>query len=444
MHRSILPFAICCALLLAVVPAAAQAEPKGQSCVEGSKAAPERVIEDCDALLMDKATADAKLPGIFLARAEAFARQGRLQMAIEDLDNVIRRLPDSARAYATRAELYYLSGEYERSLTDFNESIRLDPRQADVFDGRGNAFIGLKQYDRAIEDYSEALRIDPKNAQAYSDRGVAWYFKKNAEAAIRDYDEALRLEPDRTHTIVNRAAAWKDLGRIDLALRDESEAIRLNPTDPHFRSNRGLSYAEKKDYDRAIADYDEAIRLKPQANFFTNRGDAFQAKGELDRAIADYDEAIKRDGNFWSAYNNRGAAWRLKGDRRRALTDFEAALRVNPSSEMAKASRRLLVREIEQLGAMMPFDNKPSFNCQTAKRPVEKTICGDPGLTQLDREIDQQFKKALAKLDAKAAAALRKEQGEFVAARNASFGRADYDFRGTLEKRLAALRAMAN
>jgi hypothetical protein len=39
---------------------------------------------------------------------------------------------------------------------------------------------------------------------------------------------------------------------------------------------------------------------------------------------------------------------------------------------------------------------------------------------------------------------LRKEQAAFITSRNASFGRDDYDFRGTLEKRLAALRAMAN
>ena len=163
----------------------------------------------------------------------------------------------------------------------------------------------------------------------------------------------------------------------------------------------------------------------------------------LDRAIADYGEAIKLDADFWKAYNNRGAAWRLKGDRRRALSDFEAALRANPSAEEAVASRRLLVREIEQLGAMMPLDNKPSFNCSAAKRAAEKAICGDPGLIQLDREIDLQFRKAVAKLDARRADALRKEQAAFVASRNAAFGRADYDMRADLEKRLATLRTMA-
>ena len=445
MNPALATSALCCALLaFAVTAAAAQGDPKGSACVAGSKAAPPRVIEDCDALLKDKATVEAKLPDVFLARAEAFARQGRLPSAIEDLDNVIRRLPDSAHAFALRAALYRATGELERSLTDSSESIRLDPSKAEVFGGRGNAFHALNQFDRAIEDYNEALRLDPKNAQAFSDRGAAYFFKNELRAAIGDYDEAIRLDPANPRVLSNRAAAWKNLGELDRALRDESEAIRIDPSEPEFWSNRGLSYASKKDYDRAIADYDLAIQLKPRAHFLTNRGDAFQARGDLDRAIADYSEAIKRDADFWKAYNNRGAAWRLKGDRRRALSDFEAALRANPTSELAADSRRLLVREIEQLGAMMPVDNKPGFNCVAAKRAVEKAICGDPGLTQLDREIDLQFRKALTKLDARRADALRRQQAAFIASRNASFGRADYDFRGTLEERLVELRAMAN
>lgn len=442
MHRLLVSFILCCALLAVVTPAGAQ-EAKGALCVPGSKAAPARVIADCDALLADKAVPDAKSVDILLARAEANVRGGKAQDAIVDVDNAIRRSPTEARLFAHRAELYRWIGEFERSLTDSNEAIRLDPARADVFRGRGNAYHQLKQFDRAIEDYSEALRLDPKDAQAFSDRGAAFYFRQEPQAAIRDYEEAIRLEPANPYMLSNRAAAYKDIGDMERALRDESEAIRIAPSEPEFWSNRGLSHAHDKDYDRAIADYDMAIQLKPRANFLTNRGDAFQAKREFDRAIADYNEAIRLDADFWKAWNNRGVVWRLKGDRRRALSDFEAALRANPSAGDAIASRRLLVREIEQLGAMMPLDNSPSFNCGTARRAVEKAICDDPGLTQLDREIDQQFKKVLAKLDARRAGALRKEQAAFIASRDAGFGRPDYDFRGALERRLSALRALA-
>ena len=442
MNRVLVIPTLCCAMLAATMQAPAQ-EAKGALCIAGSKASPARVIADCDALLADRSATDAKAVDSLLARAEAQVRQGRPQLAIADVDSAIKRSPAEARLFAHRAELHRWTGDFERSLTDSNEAIRLDPGKADVFRGRGNAHHQLQQFDRAIEDYTEALRLDPKDAQAFSDRGAAWYFKKEPVAAIRDYDAAIRLEPANPYMLTNRAAAYKDVGEMERALRDESEAIRIAPSEPEFWSNRGLSHARSKDYVRAIADYDMAIQLKPRANFLTNRGDAWQAKGDLDRAIADYGEAIKLDPDFWKAWNNRGTAWRLKGDRRQALSDINAALRVNPSADEARATRRLLAREIEQLGAMMPVDNKPSFNCATTKRAAEKAICADPGLTQLDREIDQQFRKVLAKLEARRADALRKEQAAFIASRDAAFGGAYYDMRSALESRLAALRAMA-
>ena len=35
----------------------------------------------------------------------------------------------------------------------------------------------------------------------------------------------------------------------------------------------------------------------------------------------------------------------------------------------------------------MAVAGKPSFNCATARRPVEKAICANPELANLDREI---------------------------------------------------------
>jgi uncharacterized protein len=75
---------------------------------------------------------------------------------------------------------------------------------------------------------------------------------------------------------------------------------------------------------------------------------------------------------------------------------------------------------------------------------VEKAICADPALSKLDRDIDVAYTRAFAiakKGNAKAADALRQEQRSFIASRNASFGRADYDVRSAMETRLQALQA---
>ena len=55
----------------------------------------------------------------------------------------------------------------------------------------------------------------------------------------------------------------------------------------------------------------------------------------------------------------------------------------------------------------------PTFDCDTAKRAVEKAICSDPDLIRLDRQIDDAYKAALAKLDRAGVARLRREQRAF-------------------------------
>ena len=137
---------------------------------------------------------------------------------------------------------------------------------------------------------------------------------------------------------------------------------------------------------------------------------------DFDRAIADYDAALKLDSTFQRAYNNRGTAWRKKGDRARALQDYAEAVRLDPSDKTAAANHQELALEVERLGTLTYQKNLPSFNCATARRQVEKAICADPGLAQLDRNINDVFLRAIASAEAgshRAALALTEQQRDF-------------------------------
>ena len=97
---------------------------------------------------------------------------------------------------------------------------------------------------------------------------------------------------------------------------------------------------------------------------------------------------------------------------------------------------------MERLGSLAYQKNLPSFNCATARRQVEKAICADPGLAQLDRNINDVFLRVIASAESdshRAALALTREQRDFIGKRNASFGRRGYDLRQAMEERLEKL-----
>jgi tetratricopeptide (TPR) repeat protein len=165
------------------------------------------------------------------------------------------------------------------------------------------------------------------------------------------------------------------------------------------------------------------------------RAAVYERKGDVDRAIGDYDTALRLDPTLADTFNARGDLYRKKGDRVHALADFGAALKLNPNHPAAKDSYKALALEAERLGALIAVNDKPSFNCAKARRPVEKAICASPELANLDREINAVNTKVV-RLAGKDGRAMQREQDDFIARRNAAFGRADYDLQAAMRQRL--------
>jgi len=175
------------------------------------------------------------------------------------------------------------------------------------------------------------------------------------------------------------------------------------------------------------------------------RAGAYDRKDMIERAISDYDTVLRLDPTLADIFTARGELWRRKGDRPKALQDFGAAIKLNPDHPTARGNYKSLAQELERLGALMAVYNKPSFNCATARRPVEKTICANPELANLDREINAVNTKVVisAKRDSpRAGRVLQQEQDAFIAGRNAAFGRPDYDLRRAMKQRLDHLLAI--
>jgi tetratricopeptide (TPR) repeat protein len=175
------------------------------------------------------------------------------------------------------------------------------------------------------------------------------------------------------------------------------------------------------------------------------RAAAYDRKGEIDRAISDDDTALRLDPTLADVFNARGELYRRKSDRVHALADFGTAFKLDPNNVAAKANYKALSLEIERIGAMMAVNNKPSFNCATARRPVEKAICANPELANLDREINAVNTRVVGEAtqdNPRAGRAMQREQDEFLSRRNAEFGRPDFDLQKMMRDRLDHLMAL--
>ncbi|MGB8398199.1 hypothetical protein [Bradyrhizobium sp.] len=196
----------------------------------------------------------------------------------------------------------------------------------------------------------------------------------------------------------------------------------------------------------ALIDHEKAVRAD-RVKALIARGAAYDRKDMIDRAIADYDTALGLDPTLADVFNARGELWRKKGDRPKALRDFGAAIKLYPEHPAARGNYKSLAQDLERLGALLAVHNKPSFKCAAVRRPVEKAICADPDLANLDREINAanaRVVNAASRDSLRAGRVLRREQDEFIARRDASFGRPGYDLRRAMKERLDHLLAIGS
>jgi tetratricopeptide (TPR) repeat protein len=203
-----------------------------------------------------------------------------------------------------------------------------------------------------------------------------------------------------------------------------------------------LAAALSQDHDRTVsvcgalidnAKTEKADRIKA----LIARATAYERKDMIDRAITDYDGVLRLDPALADVHNARGELWRRKGDLPKAVADFAAAIKLNPDHVTARANHRALAQEAERQGVLKAIAGKPSFNCATARRKVEKAICANPELADLDREVQGSYVRAAGeKMTPQQARRLRREQEEYIARRHAEYGRPGYDLKKAMRDRL--------
>jgi len=167
------------------------------------------------------------------------------------------------------------------------------------------------------------------------------------------------------------------------------------------------------------------------------RAAALEHKDKPSEAIEDYDTVLRLDPTLADVFNARGELRRRRGNLPKALADFGAAIKVNPEHPAARANYKSLAQELERIGALIAVAGKPSFYCKTARRAVEKAICANRELADLDREINAMHVRVISDApNIDDARKLQREQEAYIARRNAEFGRPGYDLRKAMKKRL--------
>jgi tetratricopeptide (TPR) repeat protein len=104
-------------------------------------------------------------PSALYFRAYANTKLRRYQLAVNDYENLLQRIPRHFEARLGLAEVKHLMGRNVEALDEMNTVIEMYADSALAYAARAALETELKQYEPALFDWNEALQRQPDNLE---------------------------------------------------------------------------------------------------------------------------------------------------------------------------------------------------------------------------------------------------------------------------------------
>ena len=198
-----------------------------------------------------------------LLRADARAAQEHFDEAMADMEQLLKREPESASLFFEKGAICMQMKDTACALAAFERTTELDSQNPANWSALGTVNLMREDYDKALLQLTQAVNLGSKWAGDYINRGVIFYHNHNYRGALADYDKAIELAPRDAQCYYNRGVLRHELGDYNRALDDYDRALELAPEKTEMRYQRGLVQMELRQWEDARADFDSLIARYP-------------------------------------------------------------------------------------------------------------------------------------------------------------------------------------
>lgn len=179
-----------------------------------------------------------------LGRAEALRQSGKLDTAVEVLENLRTSHPDLALVHATAGDLYRQLEDWDKAILAYDRAVELyaaqDNAQWFVFYARAIAHERKGDWPPAEADFRAALELNPEQPQVLNYLGYSLVEQKEKlDEALDMIERAVASEPNSGYIVDSLGWALYRLGRYDEAIIHMERAAELMPVDPVVNDHLG-------------------------------------------------------------------------------------------------------------------------------------------------------------------------------------------------------------
>ncbi len=226
--------------------------------------------------------------------AEYYLGKGKLESALEYVNNNFSGYQKEPGYYALRARIYAMKENYASAIADYSTAISLNKNVPAFYFNRGMAYLKAEKYKNAVDDFTKGLKISPENFEYYINRAQAFAGLSDYSSAIKDAAYYLEFFNDDQQAIFSCGEYYYQNADYLNALKYFNKNLKNDPSNPEYYKARGKTYLQTKTFNYAINDLAMSLDLKPDdGETYLYMGLAKYETGNKDEACSDFQKAIR-------------------------------------------------------------------------------------------------------------------------------------------------------
>jgi tetratricopeptide (TPR) repeat protein/predicted aspartyl protease len=207
--------------------------------------------------------------------AAGFARRGAVFLArndpahaFADYTRAVELAPDDNGYRVERARLLLRRGDRGAALDELNHVLSRDPQSIDALFTRAGVQLSERKPEATVADLATLDAALPKESVQRQELARMYEAADRPDAAIAQWNGWIELHQDDARLPMAQNSRCFDralLGtELKEALKDCNAALRRTPKSPLFLDSRGLVYLRSGEWNKAIADYDAVLAQSPR------------------------------------------------------------------------------------------------------------------------------------------------------------------------------------
>lgn len=190
--------------------------------------------------------------------------EGDLQGAIRAYGRLIEAIPDEIQPYFTLSSLHLQAGEYDKAVEVLQKLLLRRPESALAHYYLARVYVEGQRYGEGLVHYRKAMELDPSlSSKIFPEMALVYELLGDIENALKLYNDLLEDNPIDIETRERLAYLLLRQKRYEEAQKELETIKRIDPNNATAMVNLGLLHMEKGDFEKAKAEFELALVVRP-------------------------------------------------------------------------------------------------------------------------------------------------------------------------------------